>query len=221
MLVIKLSKINTILFDLDGTLVDSNELIIESFKVTFNKYQPDRIYSRSELIDMIGPPLKETFRIVSHNETVISEMIDFYRKFYQENEFAYITLYPNVLETLSSLSNKGINLGIVTTKFKESALPSIKHFGLDKFITHYSFLGDVDEHKPSPKPLYYVLNNFSNIDKALMVGDNTSDILAGKNAKIFTCGINWTLNKEKLKKTKPDFWIEDYLELLNIIDKEL
>jgi pyrophosphatase PpaX len=219
--VIKLSRINTILFDLDGTLVDSNELIIESFRETFKKYQPEKTYSRQELIDMIGPPLKETFKVVSEQESIISEMIDFYRKFYQDNEFQYITLYPNVIETLDALSDKGINLGIVTTKFKESAMPSIKHFGIDKYIKYYSFLGDVDEHKPSPKPLYHVLKNFNDIDKVVMVGDNSSDILAGKNAKVLTCGLDWALNREKLINTKPDFWIKDYLELLNIIDKEI
>jgi pyrophosphatase PpaX len=219
--VIKLSRINTILFDLDGTLVDSNELIIESFRETFKKYQPEKTYSRQELIDMIGPPLKESFKVVSEQEAVILEMIDFYRKFYQDNEFQYITLYPNVIETLAALSNKGINLGIVTTKFKESAMPSIKHFGIDKYIKHNSFLGDVEEHKPSPKPLYHVLKNFNNTDKVMMVGDNSSDILAGKNAKVYTCGLEWALNREKLLNTKPDFWIEDYLELLNIINKEI
>jgi pyrophosphatase PpaX len=55
----------------------------------------------------------------------------------------------------------------------------------------------------------------------MMVGDNSSDILAGKNAKVYTCGLEWALNREKLLNTKPDFWIEDYLELLIIINKEI
>jgi len=220
-MVIKLSKINTILFDLDGTLVDSNELIIESFRETFIKYKPEQEFTRCQLIEMIGPPLKETFRIVSEKKEVIDEMIDFYRSFYQKHEFEYVSLYNNVIETLEQLSKRNINLGIVTTKFEESAMPSIKYFNIAKYIKNYSFLGDVKEHKPSPHPVYFVLKQFEYVDKALMIGDNKSDILAGKNANILTCGLEWSLTKEKLKETNPDFWITNYLELIDIIKMEV
>ena len=216
-----MGKINTILFDLDGTLVDSNEIIIQSFKETFKYYQPNIEYTRNQIIEMIGPPLKETFKIVSEETKVINEMIDYYRTFYQKHEFEYIKLYDNVIETLEKLSKLNVNLGIVTTKFEESAMPSIKLFSLDKYIKNYSFLGSVPEHKPSPEPIFYVLNQFNNVDEALMIGDNPSDIFAGKNAGILTCGIEWTLVKDKLKATNPDFWIKDYKEILKIIEKEI
>jgi pyrophosphatase PpaX len=216
-----LGKINTILFDLDGTLVDSNEIIIQSFKETFKYYQPNIEYTRNQIIEMIGPPLKETFKIVSEETKVINEMIDYYRTFYQKHEFEYIKLYDNVIETLEKLSKLSVNLGIVTTKFEESAMPSIKLFSIDKYIKNYSFLGSVPEHKPSPEPIFYVLNQFNNVDEALMIGDNPSDIFAGQNAGILTCGIEWTLVKDKLKATNPDFWIKDYKEILKIIEKEI
>jgi len=220
-LVIDLSKINTVLFDLDGTLVNSNEIIIESFKQTLEHFQPNKNYSRRQLIEMIGPPLKETFKIVSEDAEKIKEMINFYRSFYTKHEFEYIKLYENVIETLEILKNMNINLGIVTTKFKESAMPSIINFGIDKYIKNYAFLGSVPEHKPDPKPIHHVLNQFSNVDKAVMIGDNPSDILAGKNADIYTCGIEWSLIKEKLLETKPDFWIENYTEIIDIINLEV
>jgi len=216
-----LNKINTVLFDLDGTLVNSNEIIIESFRQTFKHFQPNINYSRKQLIEMIGPPLKETFKIVSEDKEIIIKMIDFYRTFYQKHEFNYIKLYDNVIETLEILKNKNINLGIVTTKFKESAMPSIIHFGIDKYINNFAFLGSVPEHKPNPEPIFYVLNQFDNVDHAMMVGDNPSDIIAGKNAKIFTCGIEWSLVKEKLIEAKPDFWVKDYLEIIDIINQEV
>ncbi|MFA7106277.1 MAG: HAD hydrolase-like protein, partial [Candidatus Izemoplasmatales bacterium] len=84
-----MKKINTILFDLDGTLVDSNELIIYSFKETFKKYQPEKNYSRVDLIEMIGPPLKETFKTITSDQNKIDEIINFYRKIYQKNEFDF------------------------------------------------------------------------------------------------------------------------------------
>jgi pyrophosphatase PpaX len=219
-MVITLKKINTVLFDLDGTLVDSNELIIESFRQTLKKFNPQTLFSRQEIIDMIGPPLLETFQVINTNPKIIQEMIAFYRYFYKKHEFEYISLYDNVIEMLEILKNKGFNLGIVTTKFKESAMPSISHFKLDKYISNFAFLDTVDEHKPSPKPIYYVLKMFKNVEEAIMVGDNVSDILAGKNANILTCGIEWSLAKEKIKALNPDYWIENYMDLVKIINEE-
>ena len=214
---IKLRKIDTVLFDLDGTLIDSNDLIIKCFEETMKNYMPQKLFSRQDLIDMVGPPLKETFRIVSEDPQIISEMIDFYRKKYVELEFDYISLYPNVLETLKILSENNINMGIVTTKFKESAIPSIEAYNLDNYITSFCYLDDITEHKPHPEPIFYALKQFNNYQKVLMVGDNTSDILAGKNASCYTCGVEWSLKKDLIKNLNPDFWIKDYYELIDIV----
>ncbi len=213
-----MKKIDTILFDLDGTLVDSNELILFSFKETMLKYMPNKLFSRSELIDMIGPPLRETFKIVSNDSEVIQEMIDYYRKVYVENEFAYISLYPNTLEMLEYFSNKNYNLGIVTTKFEESAIPSIQHYELDKYIKAFCFLDDIENPKPSAEPIHYILNKFSKHDEVLMIGDNTGDIKAGHNANCLTCGIDWSIKRELLKSENPTFWINDYSELIDVIN---
>lgn len=214
-----MQKIDTVLFDLDGTLVDSNELILKAFYETMKKYLPQREFSREELLEMIGPPLKETFKIATDNPTVILEMIDYYRKIYVENEFDYLDIYPNTIKMLKALSKRGINLGIVTTKFKDSAIPSIKHYGLDKYITSFCYLNDVTEHKPHPEPIHYALSQFKTYDRVIMVGDNTSDILAGKNANVFSCGIEWSIKKELIKNLKPDFWLNDYMDLVKIIDE--
>lgn len=217
--VIKLRKIDTVLFDLDGTLVDSNELIIKSFEETMKKYQPNRNFSRADLIEMIGPPLKETFSFVSSDQAAIDEMIKFYRSIYISLEFDYIALYPNTIETLKTLSERGFNLGIVTTKFKSSAITSIKHYGLDNYITSYCFLNDIREHKPHPEPIFYALKQFDNYQGVLMVGDNASDIMAGKNAGAKTCGVEWSIKRDIIKALDPDFWISDYSELIVLLDK--
>lgn len=213
-----MQKIDTVLFDLDGTLVDSNELIIKSFYETMKKYMPERAFSRAELIEMIGPPLKETFLIATNNPKTIEEMIVYYRKVYVDLEFDYIDIYPNTIKMLKTFSEKGFNLGIVTTKLKESAIPSIERYGLDKYMTSYCFLDDITEHKPHPEPIYYALKKFKNHKRVIMVGDNTGDIEAGFNAGCLTCGLEWSIKRDLIKELNPDFWIEDYLELIDIIE---
>lgn len=211
-------KINTILFDLDGTLVDSNELILETFRQTFNQFQPMNHYSHSDLLEMMGPPLYETFQVVSSDEAIIQEMIQFYRETYKRIEFDYIQIYPDTIEMLKHFKDKNFNLGIVTTKFQESAVPSMKHYHIDEYITVIIGLDDVDNYKPHPEPIYKALSKFSTIENAVMVGDNATDLLAGKNAGILTCGVDWSLKRGPLLETKPDFWIRDFKELIKIIE---
>ncbi len=214
-----MQKINTILFDLDGTLVDSNQLLIDSFEQTFKYFFPKSKYTKQDYINMIGPTLEETFSILEKNKNNVREMINYFRHFYLKNEYQYIKIYPNLIETLKKLKKLNFQLGIVTTKFKESALPSIKHFNLDKYMDVYVFLDDVKKPKPSAEPIIYAKNRLVNPKEIIIVGDNPSDILAGKNANILTCGVEWSLKKDILKTTNPDFWIFDFNELIPIIKK--
>ncbi|MFW5794084.1 MAG: HAD-IA family hydrolase [Bacillota bacterium] len=214
-----MQKINTILFDLDGTLVDSNQLIIDSFTQTFKNFFPKIKHSYQDYVNMIGPTLKETFSLFEKNKENVKQMIEYYRNYYLKNEFEYIKIYPNLIETLEQLKNANFKTGIVTSKFKESAMASIKHFNLDKYIDVYVFLGDVTYPKPSPEPILLAKKLLKSHKEILFIGDNPSDILSGKNANILTCGVEWSLKKERLKELNPDFWITNFKELITIINK--
>ncbi len=218
-MVIFMNKINAILFDLDGTLIDSNKLIIDAFRETFKKYIPNREFSQEEFADLVGPPLIETFKMISEDPEVIQEAIKYYRKYYLTNETNNIKLYPNVIQALEYFKKNDIQLAVVTTKNSISALTSIKYFGLDKYIKYYSFFNNVKNHKPHPEPVFFALRQMNKVDKALMVGDNASDILAGENANILTCSVNWSINKKALDRLNPTFRINDYLDLIEIIKK--
>lgn len=210
-------KLDTLLFDLDGTLIDSNELILETFKRTFLRFFPNRPYSRAELLEMMGPPLYETFENVTKDSIVIQSMIETYREIYTNIEFEYITLYPDVIEMLRYFKSKNFFIGIVTTKFRVSAIPSINEYGIDKYIDVLIGLDDVTNYKPHPEPIYKALEGLQN-PHAMMIGDNSSDLLAGKNAGILTCGVDWSLKRAPLLETKPDFWIRNFKELITVVD---
>ncbi len=212
-----MSKLDTLLFDLDGTLIDSNRLIIESFRHTLLKFDPNKNYSDEMIIEMIGPPLFETFQAVTKDRDVLNKMISTYRKIYIELEFSLVNIYPHVIETLKEFKMRGFNIGVVTTKFRASALPSLEYFGISKYLDILIGLDDVTNHKPHPEPIIKALANFEH-GLAMMVGDNSSDILAGKNARILTCGVGWSIKKAELETTNPDYWINDFRELINIVD---
>jgi len=214
-----MNKINTILFDLDGTLVDSNNLLIDSFKETFLKFFPQISFTTLDHINMIGPSLEDTFSCYTNNSYTIKDMISFFRSYYVIHEFNSITLYPNVIEVLKWLKDHQFNIGIITTKFKESAMPSIRYFQLDAFIDVFVFLDDVSNPKPDPEPIILAKGILKNCDQILMIGDNPSDILSGKNAGTLTCGVSWSYKSDALRNTHPDFWIDSFIELIDIINQ--
>lgn len=210
-------KIDTILFDLDGTLVDSNELILETLRTTILQYFPGTRLSRTALLEMMGPPLSETFGKLTSDPELVRQMISDYRKTYTEMEFEYVSLYPFVRETLEKFCCAGYKTALVTTKFRESALPSVTHFGLNRFLNLIIALDDVRKPKPDAEPLLLAMEKLHS-HQAVMVGDTPSDILAGKNAEIMTCGVEWSLKAEEIRALGPDFWIRDFSELFPMIE---
>ncbi len=216
-----MKKVNTVLFDLDGTLVDSNEIIIASYIHAYRTHLPERVPPRETVIDQIGPPLKDTFAKHTTDPDAIQKLIESYLAHYRANEHAYFRLYDGVLDVLGRLHEKRVNLAIVTSKFKEAALPSINHFGLDEYIDCLVSLDDVDEPKPSPAGVIKALDCFEDVQGALFVGDNESDIIAGKRAGILTAGVCWSIKGEAaLEAVEPDYMIERMEDILAIVNNE-
>ncbi|XMB66826.1 pyrophosphatase PpaX [Mycoplasmatota bacterium zrk1] len=214
-----MKKVNTLLFDLDGTLIDTNEIIIESFKDVFREYVPNLDFDLEVYKGFIGPSLYQTFSSYIKDEEVIQKMIHHYREYYKSNEFDYFKIYPNVLDVIIKLKEEGYNLGIVTTKYKEAAWPSFTNYELDKYFDIFISLDDVEKPKPDREPIDKALEKLDNTG-AIMIGDNQGDILSAKNAEIYSCGVAWTFKgKEHLLKVNPDFMIDDMYDLFDILEK--
>jgi pyrophosphatase PpaX len=215
--VIKL-KIDTLLFDLDGTLVDSIGLITDTLKKTLSLYFPSWTGTDEDYLRMVGPSLADTFADFTKDPAQIQAMIHSYREIYTASEFHYIRIYPGVLETLQYFHEKKYHLAIVTTKFYQSAAPSIRHFGLDRYIDTVIALDDVVHPKPDPESVLTAMSRFSSRG-AVMIGDSPSDLLAGQNAGILTGGVGWSFKRSQIQALKPDFWLEDFRDLIAQIQK--
>jgi pyrophosphatase PpaX len=210
------TSINTVLFDLDGTLIDTNELIISSFLHTLEKYYPGQ-YKRENVIPFMGPTLEETFEGI--NKELAQEMIKTYREFNISNHDLFVKEFDGVYETVRVLKENGFKLGIVTTKRLDVALKGIKLTKLDEIFEVVVALEHVKKPKPDPEPILLALEQLQSVpEEALMVGDNHHDILGGKNAGTKTAGVAWSLKgKDYLKQFEPDYMLENMTDLLSIL----
>ncbi|MCM3585147.1 pyrophosphatase PpaX [Mesobacillus maritimus] len=210
------NQIDTLLFDLDGTLIDTNELIVSSYLHTLEQYYPGQ-YKRNDVLPFMGPPLKEVFE--GMDVTKAEDMIRTYRKYNIANHDRLVTEFEGVNDTIRTLSENGYKLAVVTTKLADVAKMGLALTGLDKYIKVLVALDDVTKAKPDPEPIYKALDILdSKPETAIMVGDNHHDVLAGKNAGTTTAGVAWTLKgKDHLATYNPDYMLDRMPDLLPIL----
>lgn len=213
-------KINTLLFDLDGTLIDTNELIISSFLHTLEFYYPGK-YMREDVIPFMGPSLMETFGSIDAQRA--EEMIAKYRAYNLANHDRIVTIFEGVYDTIKLLKEKGYKIAIVTTKLSDVVDMGLRLTKLDEFFDVIVALDHVTKAKPDPEPVLMALEKLgSSPEEAIMVGDNSHDILAGKNAGTKTAGVAWTLKgREFLASLQPDYLLDNMRDLLSILEVEV
>lgn len=209
-------RINTVLFDLDGTLINTNELIISSFLHTLNTYYPNQ-YKREDVLPFIGPSLHDTFSKIDENK--VEEMITSYRKFNHDHHDELVEEYETVYETVRELKKQGYKVGIVTTKARQNVEMGLQLSKLDEFFDVVVTIDDVEHVKPHPEPLQKALELLdAKPEEALMVGDNHHDIVGGQNAGTKTAAVSWTLKgRAYLEAYKPDFMLDKMSDLLPIL----
>lgn len=210
------TNIETLLFDLDGTLINTTDLIIASFTHTLDHYCPNK-FSREDILQFIGPPLVETFKKI--DETRMEEMINHYRTHNLQYHDTLVTEYQGVYETIASLKEANYKLGVVTTKARSTVERGLKLGRLDSFFDVVVTLDDVQHAKPDPEPIFKALDQLqATPESSIMIGDSHHDIMAGKNAGTFTAGVSWTVKgKDYLQSYKPDYMLDNMSDLLQIV----
>lgn len=210
------SNITTILFDLDGTLIDTNELIISTYLHTLEKYFPGK-YGREDVLPFLGPTLHEVFGAMDPER--VEEMVLEYRTYNLANHDALVKEFVGVMETVETLKEKGYKLAIVTTKREDVAFKGMRLMNLDQFFDVMIAYDHVKKVKPDPEPIYLALEKLgSKPEETIMVGDNFHDVLAGKNAGTKTAGVAWTIKgRDYLAKYEPDYMLENMTDLLTIL----
>lgn len=213
-------NIDTVLFDLDGTIVDTNELIIASFKHVLDKHKQPR--TREQIIPYMGMTLEQQFQAFSGWEDV-AELVTDYRSFNTMHHDTMVKGFPHVGEVVSTLKEKGMKLGIVTTKIRPSTMRVLEMFDLLKYMDAIVTVQDVTHPKPHPEPVLTAIQQLNADPKrTLMVGDSPADIKSAQAAGALSAAVAWSLKgAEELKKYNPDYILEDMLDLYGILGWEL
>lgn len=212
--------LHTVLFDLDGTIIDTNELIIQSFLHTFEGVTLEPI-TREHIIPNMGRSLVDQMKFFSGREEV-EDLIQKYRKFNIEKHDELVTEFKGVRETLGELHAAGIKLGIVTSKVRITTEMGLKLCGMYDYFSTIVTVQDVENPKPDPEGIRKALKALgSEAEGAAMVGDSHYDIEAAHNAGIPSIAVAWSLKGlEYLNQYNPTYIIDDIRELLPIVGVE-
>ena len=177
-----------ILFDLDGTLIDSTEAILESFAVAFEHFGqavPDDALIKAE----IGHPLDAMFSTLGIDKEKTNAYVDVYKRHYRKISCAKTMLLPHAKEAVE-LAAKNATLGVVTTKTAKYSIELLEHLGLMSYFEVLIGREDVVYPKPNPEPIQKALTKLpSDTDSVWMVGDTCMDMLAARASNVGAVGV--------------------------------
>ena len=211
----KNNKFDTILFDLDGTLLDTKPLIDRSFIHTFEHFRPSYNLTEEELDSFFGPSLKQTFSRYSSDPEEIKKMVDYYRAFNVSHHDEMVKAMPGAKELIKSLYKKGYKLGVVSSKKTDLVEHGLELFGLKQYMSVVIGEEDVKNNKPAPDGILLAMEKLDS-KNACYVGDTINDIKAGRNANIKTIGCLYIKHPEIMLEASPDFVINELNDILKI-----
>ena len=211
--------IKNVIFDFDGTLVDSNQAVISSLiecAKVFLGYYPDE----ESIKEILGKSLELQIRGIGINENV-DEALEYYRQHYRKVRDQLTFEYQGIKDMLEDLYSMGIRMAIVSNKGENGLNHGLEKFQYKKYFDLVVGKNDVKFHKPDRNAFDIVIQKFGgNQEEYIMVGDSLSDIKFGKNSAIKTVLVSWTLIEiEKFHGNKPDFIITSPNQLIDIIKK--
>ena len=210
-------KYKAILFDLDGTLIDTDKLIFMGYYHLFKKYRKDYKVTFEDMMSFLGPTLIDMFNIYFEKEDK-KALIEEYREYVMANHNRFVNVFDGAKELFIELHQLGIHIGVVTSKRKDVAFYGLKQFGLDKYCEILVDCDDVKNFKPHPEGVLKALEYF-NVSpcEALMVGDSKSDMLAGKSAGCDVAAVNYSIKGDFYSDLNVNYVIDELLDILKII----
>ncbi len=206
------------LFDFDGTLVDTTELIYQSMRHATGEVLGREI-PRETLLANVGQPLPRQMEIIDAERA--EALLESYRLHNEEHHDTFIREFPGVVNSLARLRAGGIRVAVVTSKRRfsvEMALGSFPALGevVDRFVT----MEDTTQHKPHPEPLLKGLEFLGDVppQEAAYIGDSPFDVAAAKAAGITSVAVSWgAFSEDTLRAAEPDHLVEDIDSAVDVL----
>ena len=208
-----MNKYRVLLFDLDGTLCDSDEMLIQSFFALYKKYRPVKIRTREELIYFSGPPIKKTLSD-EFPDYPFEEIYKAFQVVSRELYRPYVKAFDKEIETLKKLREAGYLLGVVTNKGAPLTKYSLEVAHIDGLFDVVISADDVNAPKPSPLGIDKALERLGIEDKGkvLYIGDNDIDYETATNAGTDAMLVAW--GPREIKRVKDaKYAVSSYDEL--------
>lgn len=215
-------RYDAVLYDFDGTLVDTVPMILSCFHKAFMEVT-GHTEDEAFLLSTIGLPLVCAF---SGYDPAVQELL--YSEYQKENARILSTsvrVFDGIMEGLDLMCKMGVRQGVVTSKKRETALFSMKQFDMDPYFEVLITREDTDVHKPNPEPILLAMQKMeiTDVSRVLYVGDSVHDLRCAGNAGVDSAAVNWTyMPVNELAAEKPTYWLDRLTDLPCILsDAEL
>lgn len=212
-------ELRAVLFDLDGTLADTVELILRCYRHTMRTHlgesPPDAAWLRT-----LGTPLREQFKDFARSADEAVAMLTTYVGYQRTVHDQWVRPYPGVVEMVEELASAGVPMAVVTSKQREMALRTVACCGLGGRFRTLVCADDVERAKPHPDPVWRALEGLDSPEpgRVLFVGDSPFDLRAGREAGVRTAAALWgPFPRGLLEAERPDFYVAGAEEVPGLV----
>ncbi len=213
-----LDNIKCVIFDNDGTIADTRDIILPSMRHTtkkvLGKVWPDEVYS-----SQVGIPLQDQVGLYTDDPNKQKEMIISYREYNELYHDKKIKKFQGCKEALEEIKKSGLTLAVATSKLRTICERGLKILEIDNLMSEIIGAEDTEKHKPHGDPILFAAKKLGfKPRECAYVGDAPFDIQAAKDANVTAIGVSWGFfEKDILKKEGADYICESFSELTNLL----
>ncbi len=214
-----MSRADLLIFDLDGTLIDSKLDLASSVNATraWAGLPPLALELVSSYVGDGAPTLVRRI-LPGASEEKLADALRFFLEYYREHMLDATTLYPGVHAALDQLHDAGVPMAVLTNKPVRFSLQLVEGLALDTLFFRVYGGNSFEEKKPHPRGVDALVAEVSAArDRTVMVGDSATDVRTARNARVQACGVTWGFQPESFAAVPPDFTIDHMSALVEIV----
>jgi phosphoglycolate phosphatase-like HAD superfamily hydrolase len=219
--------VNTVLFDLDDTLLNSYDARIKALQDVFTRAEIPGLDAVKLLSDLQGAPFQDALVSLAMERNITGNLFNLYRRIYWLEKTGHLRLYPGVKMMLGKLKSRGCKLGIVTSKLRDSefegrrigCVHELKELGVSALFSVIIGFEDVSKYKPHPEGIILALERINSLPgSTLFVGDSAADIQAALSAGCLSCHATWGITDDNNlpQNLKPHYTVKAPGALLSL-----